>query len=112
MMPISAAHCTGVLPWRRIISSTSLTPCAMCTVKGIRRSFAAARASRSSSAEQVSICIGETTPPSLPEGCFAAASITLSAVAKRSRPSGSSQTYFRSYSFSSFQRADAKPGAR
>ena len=25
-------HCTGVLPCRRIISSTSLTPCARCTV--------------------------------------------------------------------------------
>src|SRR6516164_8859984 len=33
-MPISYAHWIGVLPWRRIISRTSLTLCATCTVKG------------------------------------------------------------------------------
>jgi hypothetical protein len=81
-----------VSPWRRIISRTSLTLCEQCVVNGRFRSCAAARLSRSNSSVQVSICIGETTPDSLPEGCASASSITRSAFAKPARPRGSFQS--------------------
>ena len=110
--PSACAHWIGVWPWRRIISRTSTTLCAACTVNGSPRSRAASWLSRSSSGVQVSICIGDTTPESLPLGCASAASMTSSAAANPSRPRASSQAYSSSRSFSMYQRAEAYPGAR
>ncbi len=80
------------MPWRRIISCTSVTACEQCTVNGNFRSRAAAIESRSRSSVQVSICIGETTPDSRPLGCLTAWSTTFNDASKFVRPRASFQS--------------------
>ena len=109
---MSLAWRIDVVPWRFTISTCSSTPCAACSVKGTRRSFAASKLSRSSVSVQFSICIGDTTPESIPEACFGSPSMKASAASRPLRPRASSQSKPSEWSSESFQRASAKPGAR
>ncbi|MNL35213.1 hypothetical protein D3C87_1572290 [compost metagenome] len=110
-MPRLSRYCTAVRPVRRSSSSCSAIVWAEWMVIGMPRLRAAAAASCSNSAEQVSICDGATTPARRPEGWAAAASTTSSARAKASRPRALSQMKSRRWLSSTCHCASRKPGA-